>query len=149
MRLSLIKKKKCPYKSQTPRKKTGRMSAGVRSPLTFSLHGGLSECERLPRRQWASTPISPLQTHTHTHTHGPPLPPINSTITPPSGGPVLGDTHTHTHTHTYTQTNTHTHSRRGVGPAPLFLCALVTKEFWLPLPLFLIIGRSLTLSHSL
>ena len=98
---------------------------------------------------WASTtptmclyPYLPSP-NTHTHTHGPPLPPINSNITPPSGGPVHGDTHRLTHTHT------HTHSRRGVGPAPLFLCALVTKEFWLPLPLILIISRSLTLSHSL
>lgn len=33
---------------------------------------------------------------------------------------------------------THTRSRRGVRPAPLLLCALVTKEFWLPLPSFLI-----------
>lgn len=120
--MPLLRLKKQLKKIQGITEKTGWRRAGA-LPLTFSRLG--CECT------WASTRLTIslypyLSLWTHTHTNRPPL--------PPSGSSVLGDKHTHTH------------SRRGVGPAPLFLCALVTKEFWLPFPLFFIISHSPVLS---
>lgn len=124
-------KKKCPNEAHTHKKKTRQIQGrrwrddgALASALLHSHSHFSAECVYRSDNE----PLL-LSVSKHTHTHGPP--------------PLLPQAVQSTETHT------HTLSGRGIGPAPLFLCALVTKESWLPLPLFLMITRSLSLSFSL